>query len=401
MTARVLMAGGGTGGHVFPSLHTATALQAARPNLEIEFVGTSRGLEARLVPEHGWTLHKVEALPFARRLSPQTLRLPLVLLRASGVLTRLIRDRNVVAALCFGGYVSMPLALAARRTRIPLVVHEQNAVPGLANRLAARWATTVALSVDTEEARTGLGAGGSTVVVTGNPTCSGFGELDRAALRAQALMAFDLDPGRRTLLVFGGSQGALRINQAIVASVGRWQAPECLQILHATGRASYDMTCAEWDGTRHKNRRLRVQCLSFIDRMDLAYAVADLVLCRAGASSIAELTVMGLPSILVPYPHATADHQTANARALDRAGAARLIPDAQLDADTLVTAAEPLLFDEAARARMAAVAHAMGRADAARALARLVLDAIAEGPCVKDSDHAGPESFTHPSEGSP
>ncbi|MGH8903653.1 MAG: undecaprenyldiphospho-muramoylpentapeptide beta-N-acetylglucosaminyltransferase [Egibacteraceae bacterium] len=374
MIARVLVAGGGTGGHVFPSLATATALRAARPDLEVEFVGTGRGLEARLVPEHGWTLHEVEALPFARRLSPQTLRVPLALLRASGVLARLIRDRGVVAALCFGGYVSMPLALAARRTRIPLVVHEQNAVPGLANRLAARWAAVVALSVDTEEARAGLGP---TVVVTGNPARPGLGDVDRAALRAEALAVFDLDPSRRTLLVFGGSQGALRINQAIVASAGRWQAPERLQILHSAGWVGHDMTAAQWEAALHEHPRLRVRCLGFIDRMDLAYAAADLVLCRAGASSIAELMVMGLPSILVPYPHATADHQTANARALARAGAAMLIPDGQLDAEALAASAEPLLRDEAASARMASAARGMGRADAADTLARLVLDVIA------------------------
>lgn len=385
MSARVLVAGGGTGGHVFPSLATAMALRAARPDLEVEFVGTRRGLEARLVPEHGWTLHEVEALPFARRLSPQTLRVPLALLRASGSLARLIRDRSVAAALCFGGYVCMPLALAARRTRIPLVIHEQNAIAGLANRVSARWATAVALSVDTEEARRELGASGATVVVTGNPARPGLGESDPAALRVQALAAFDLDPDRRTLLVFGGSQGALRINQAIVASAGRWQAPERLQILHSTGRVGYDITRAGWDAALREDRRLRVRPIGFIDRMDLAYAVADLVLCRAGASSIAELTVMGLPSILVPYPHATADHQTANARALARVGAARLIPDGRLDADALVAAAEPLLSDQAARARMATAARGMGRADAAHALARLTLDVIAGTSCALDS----------------
>jgi UDP-N-acetylglucosamine--N-acetylmuramyl-(pentapeptide) pyrophosphoryl-undecaprenol N-acetylglucosamine transferase len=377
------------------------ALRAARPDLDVEFVGTRRGLEARLVPEHGWTLHEVEALPFARRLSPQTLRVPLALLRASGSLARLIQDRSVVAALCFGGYVSMPLALAARRTRIPLVVHEQNAVAGLANRVAARWATAVALSVDTEEARRGLGASGSTVVVTGNPARPGLGEGDPAALRAEGLAAFDLDPDRRTLLVFGGSQGALRINQAIVDSAGRWRGPERLQILHSTGRAGYDVTRAGWDAALHQNRRLRVRPLSFIDRMDLAYAVADLVLCRAGASSIAELTVMGLPSILVPYPHATADHQTANARALARMGAARLIPDGRLDADALVAAAEPLLFDEAARAGMATAARGLGRADAADALARLTLSVIADAPCVLDSRHIGRGPNTHDHEEMP
>lgn len=376
MTARVLIAGGGTGGHVFPSLATAAALRATRPDLEIEFVGTRRGLESRLVPEHGWTLHEVKALPLDRRLSLQTLRVPFTLLGASRQVARLIRKRSVVAALCFGGYVSVPLALAARQTKIPLVVHEQNAIPGLANRLAARWATTVALSVDAEQGRGRFGIRHPQVVVTGNPVRPGLGVLDRSALRADALAAFDLDPDRRTLLVFGGSQGAERINQAIVKSAGGWQDPDRLQILHATGRTAHAAVSAQWDAVVGTGGGPRVRCLGFIDRMDLAYAAADLVLCRAGASSIAELLVLGLPSILVPYPHATADHQTANARTLARAGAATLIPDADLDAETLIAAAQPLLSDLAAAERMAGAARALGRPNAADALARLVVAGV-------------------------
>jgi UDP-N-acetylglucosamine--N-acetylmuramyl-(pentapeptide) pyrophosphoryl-undecaprenol N-acetylglucosamine transferase len=373
VTARVLIAGGGTGGHVFPSLATAAAVRAVRADLQVEFVGTARGLEARLVPEHGWPLHIIEALPLARGLSSQTLRIPLMLARASGAITRLIRDRGVVAALCFGGYVAAPLVLAARRTRVPLVIHEQNAVPGLANRLASRWAAAVALSMDTPQARAGLAVTGGRLVVTGNPVRPGLGGLDRGRLREEALLAFDLDPGRRTLLVFGGSQGAQRINQAVVASAGLWAAPERLQILHATGQSAHDAVAREWETALERDGRLRVRYVGFIDRMDLAYAAADLVLCRAGASSIAELTVMGLPSVLVPYPYAAADHQTANACVLQDAGAAVVIPDGQLNADELVRTVDGLLADPGTLVRMAAAARGAGRPNAADALARVLL----------------------------
>ncbi len=376
MTRRVLIAGGGTGGHVFPSLAAAAAIRAARPGIEVEFVGTARGLEAKLVPEQGWTLHKVEAVPLARRLSPRTLRVPLTLARASGVVGRLIRDREVVAALCFGGYVAVPLALAARRAQIPLVIHEQNAVPGLANRLASRWATAAALSVDTEEVRAGLAVAPDRITVTGNPVRPGLGAIERDALRAEALTLFDLDPTRRTLFVFGGSQGAQRINEAAVGSLRHWAEPESLQILHATGRAAHDLVSRQWEDALGEDARLRVRCLGFIDRMELAYAAADLVLCRAGASSIAELTVMGLPSVLVPYPHATADHQTANARALQRAGAAVTIPDHALDGDALARTVNGLLADPGALEVMATAARDLGRPGAADALANVLLSCV-------------------------
>jgi UDP-N-acetylglucosamine--N-acetylmuramyl-(pentapeptide) pyrophosphoryl-undecaprenol N-acetylglucosamine transferase len=288
----------------------------------------------------------------------------------------------------FGGYVSVPLALAARRTGTPLVVHEQNAVPGLANRLAARWARAVAVTVPASARRFRRAR---EVVVTGNPVRPGLRAARDAAGRAEALAAFGLDPGRRTLLVFGGSQGARRINAAVVASAPRWTEPGRVQILHASGRGEHPAVQAAWDaalasvpagdhrgGTGAGSGPL-VRCVDFLDRMDLAYAAADVVLARAGASTLAELTALGLPSVLVPYPFATDDHQSANARALAEAGGALMIPDAELDADRLVAACELLLADEQRRAAMAANALACGRPDAAEALAGLVLR-VAGGP---------------------
>lgn len=372
MTTPVLLAGGGTAGHVFPSLAVAAALHAA--GVAPEFVGTTGGPEASLVPQAGWTLHTVPAVPLRRRPGWDTLRLPGVLVRSTGAALRLIRVRGAHAAVCFGGYVAVPLALAAARARIPLVVHEQNAVPGLANRLAALRADAVAVTYPDTVGRFGA----SPTIVTGNPVRPGLAGLDVTALRAEGLAAFDLTPERRTLLVFGGSQGARRINEAVVAGAAAWADPGALQVLHIAGHGQYAAARRAWESATAG--ALRVRCVDFVSRMDLAYSVADVVVSRAGASTIAELTVLGLPAVLVPYPHATADHQTANAVALRRAGGAVVVPDANLDADALVAAAQPLLTDEATRAAMAARSHAFGRPDAARRVADAVLAAIAGSP---------------------
>ena len=369
MTGTVMIAGGGTGGHVVPSLALAEALRAAAPDLDVEFLGTARGLESTMVPAAGWTLHVVDAVPLTRKLSVQTLRIPLVLLRAARDARDLLRGRNAVAAVVFGGYVSVPLALGARWAKVPLVVHEQNAVPGIANRLAGRWAQVVALTHE------GTGFGSGRNVVTGNPVRPGVAPEAIAAGRAEAQRTFDLDPDRTTLLVFGGSQGAQRINTATVETATLWTKPGQLQILHAAGTRNAGEVQAAWERARAGPGEVpRVRCVPFIERMDLAYAAADVVVCRSGASTLAELTVAGVPSVLVPYPHATADHQTANARALADAGGAVVVPDADLTAARLVAQAEPLLTDADRRAAMSTAARRAGHPDAAKRLAALVLD---------------------------
>ncbi|HUH07461.1 MAG TPA: undecaprenyldiphospho-muramoylpentapeptide beta-N-acetylglucosaminyltransferase [Egibacteraceae bacterium] len=374
---RILIAGGGTGGHVVPALATAAALAELYPQVEVEFVGTARGLESRLVPEAGWPLHLISAAPFQRRLSLSALRAPLALAFAARDALRLVKGPpRAAAAAVFGGYVSAPLAVAAGLARIPLVVHEQNAIPGLANRLAARWAQAIAVSFPDSAARLGHV---DRVTVTGNPVRPGLAELDAGARRSEAMAAFDLDPGRRTLLVFGGSQGARRINSAAVGAAPLWSEPRGLQVLHATGRAEHAGAQAAWDAQLASGSPLIVRCEPYVERMDLAYAAADVAVCRSGASTTAELTMMGLPSVLVPYPHATADHQMANARALAESGAATVIPDADLDSAALVAAAERLLLDDSAHASAAAAARALARPHAAAALARLIADAAFAG----------------------
>jgi UDP-N-acetylglucosamine--N-acetylmuramyl-(pentapeptide) pyrophosphoryl-undecaprenol N-acetylglucosamine transferase len=369
---RVLVAAGGTGGHVYPAVATALALRDS--GAEAVFVGTARGIEARVVPEYGFRLHHVAMTGLPRRPSVQLVRLPWMLARAVRSSRRLLSAEQAVAACVFGGYVSVPVALAARLARVPLAVHEQNAVPGLANRLAAWWAAAVAASFPDTQHRF---PHPDVVRFTGNPVRPDLAALvdrDRRALRHEAHERFRLEPDRRTLLAFGGSQGARRINEAVVGTVGLWAAPERLQVLHVAGHRDYAAVRAAWDAecSAPGVHPPLVRCVDFVEEMGVAYAAADLALCRAGASTLAELTLLGVPSVLVPYPHATADHQAHNARHLAAAGAARLVADADLRPPRVVDLAEALLLDDAARARMAHAARAVGQPDAARRVADLV-----------------------------
>ncbi len=375
---RVMFGAGGTGGHVYPAIAVARTLMTIDSSIEPMFIGRADRLEGRLVPEAGFTLHHVDAVPVPRRASLEVLRLPLALRRAVDRCSRLLSDTSSVAAVTFGGYVSFPLARASRRLGLPLVVHEQNALPGLANRLAARWADRVAVSFP-----------GSAdhfphpehVAVTGNPVRVEILALDDASARSRILRSFELDQGRRTLLVFGGSQGARSLNQAAISSHGLWRRPERVQILHVAGRVLYGETADAWAGVPRRAGGPLVRCVEFIDDMASAYAVADVVVCRSGATSIAEITALGKASVLVPYPHATGDHQRHNALALERAGGARVILDADLDGRSLVAAAERLFDDDELRQTVAAAARAFGRRDAADNVARLILGVL-EAPDV-------------------
>jgi UDP-N-acetylglucosamine--N-acetylmuramyl-(pentapeptide) pyrophosphoryl-undecaprenol N-acetylglucosamine transferase len=383
---RILFAGGGTAGHVFPALAVARALTALAPDIEPVFVGTRDRLEDRLVPAAGFRMHHVDALPLPRRLSPGLLRVPGGLRAAVRRCEEIARAEEAVAAVTFGGYVSFPVSWAASRLDLPLVVHEQNAVPGLANRFAGLWVARIAVTFPGSADRF---ARPDRVVVTGNPVRDEILALDVEARRGDARQRFGLKPDLTTVLVFGGSQGARSLNRAVVRSYGLWSAPGQLQILHAAGANLYGEAAAGWERARAQGSGPLVRCVDFIDDMGDAYAAADVVVCRAGATSIAELTALGKPSVLVPYPHATRDHQMHNARALAQVGGAQVIEDGDLTARRLVDAVEPWIADAAAGRAAADAARAFGRRDAAEQVARLVLDAL-RGPVPMPTPGAAP-----------
>ena len=376
MSRTILLAGGGTAGHVFPALAVARELTERDPDLEVVFVGVADRLESRLVPAAGYELVTIDAVSIPRRPSPRLLRVPGSLRAGVRRCREVITERRAVAAVTFGGYVSFPLNRAAFREQLPLIIHEQNSVPGLTNRIAARWSDRVALTFPGSAARF---SHQERCVVTGNPVRADVLGLDRAATRDAALEAFGLAPDRRTILVFGGSQGAHSINQALVDAHGSWGGRE-VQVLHATGSRGYTAAARGWEQARaaHPDGP-PVKLVEFIEDMAAAYAAADVVVCRAGATSIAELTVLGIPAVLVPYPHATADHQRENAHALVRSGGAVVIDDDELTGTALTEALAPLLDDPEAYAAMALGARAFGRPDAAASVARLVLELLPEG----------------------
>lgn len=366
---RVLIAGGGTAGHVFPALALGRQLASAHGS-EVSFVGTDRGLEAKLVPAAGFPFVAVEAQPFVRKVSLQAARAPLAAIGSIRRCRPLVEGVDVVVGM--GGYVSVPAVLAAARARRPIVLLEQNAVPGLANRLLARVARRVALSFrEAEELlpRSAL----RRVVVTGNPVGDEILAVRerRAELAAEARKTLELEEGRRTVVVFGGSQGALHIDRASLGAVDRLAGRDDLQLLLLTGPAHHDLVN---EGLRGR-RRLLVRAVPFLDRMDLAYALADLVVSRAGATSIAELTTCGVPAVLIPYPHATGRHQEANARAVERAGAATVLMDEALTAASLAEHISSLVDDVERLSAMASAAARWSRPEAAEALARVVLEA--------------------------
>ena len=356
---RVLLAGGGTAGHTSPLLATADALRRLEPDVEITCLGTPRGLENKVVPEAGYPLELIPPVPLPRRPGAELLKVPFRL-RAAVRATHAVLDRvrpDVVVG--YGGYVSMPAYLATRKRRTPLVVHEQNTVPGLANRAGARFAQRVAVSFPDTPLRHAEYVG-----LPIRPMISG---LDRAALRAEARAFFGLDPDRPTLLVTGGSQGARRLNQSVSAAAGALAAAG-VQVLHAQGKhgGAEPQSSAEASGVPYV-------VVEFIDRMDLAYAAADLVICRAGANSVTEAAAVGLPAVFVPLPIGNGE-QERNARPVVDAGGGLLVKDADLTTEWVVGTVPHLAADTERLATMGAAAAALIPRDADERLARIVLE---------------------------
>lgn len=331
---------------------------------DVRFIGTPDGLESRLVPDAGITFQGVPAAGFDRgdplTLVTSTARILLSTARALSVL----RDHRSDVVLGFGGYVSLPVGLAAALKRVPLVLHEQNSIPGLANRLLSRWARAVGVTY--AESLQHL-AHPERAVVTGNPVRSAVLSAERDRGRATLGIA----PDAVVLLVFGGSRGARHINDAFVALAPMLMAIPSLQVLHSAGRieaASVALRVAETLG----GTQSRYRVVDYIESMGDAIAASDLIVSRAGATSIAEITAIGRAAVLVPYPYATDDHQTLNARAVVDAGGAVMVADDQLDTERFHQVITEMIADRARRASMAAASAALGRRDAVERVVALV-----------------------------
>ena len=362
MSMHVVVAGGGTAGHVEPALALADALRRLDPATEVTALGTAAGLEARLVPARGYPLAEIPRVPLPRRPTLDLLRVPGRLLAAVRQ-TRAHLDRvEADVVVGFGGYVALPAYLAARRRGTPFVVHEANARAGIANKVGARMTTHVAAAVD------GSGLRGAHVL--GIPLRQQVSGLDRAARRAEARASFGLAPEGPVLLVTGGSQGARRINAAATGAA-RDLAAAGVQVLHVAGPAQADAVTADLGSDAPPTHHV----LAYVDAMELAYAAADLVLCRAGAMTCAELAAVGLPAVYVPLPIGNGE-QALNARPVVDAGGGLLVDDAALDPEWVRHHLVPLLLDPDRLASMGIRAAGLGYRDADLALARMVLEAV-------------------------
>ncbi len=359
MSLSVVLAGGGSAGHVSPMLALADALRRHDPSTSIVCLGTAEGLEARLVPARGYELRTLPKVPLPRRISPALLRVPGRLLGAVRVAEQVLDEARADVLVGMGGYVSTPAYLAARRRKVPIVVHEQNARAGLANKVGARLTRFVALTFE--------GTSLPHAVRVGMPLRQEITTLDRSARRAEARAYFGLDPHAPTLLVTGGSLGAQKLNETI-AQAGAALRAAGIGVLHLTG-AGKSITPPDGPGPAY------VQA-EYTDRMDLAYAAADLVLCRSGANTVCELTTVGLPAVYVPLPIGNGE-QRLNAEPVVNAGGGLLVPNPELDAALVEGPVAELLLDADRLAAMAAVSAAHGSRDADEKLAELVRTAAA------------------------
>ena len=373
---KIMIAGGGTGGHVYPGIAVAEELMRLRPRSEVVFVGGRRGLEAQAVPESGFKIRFILTRGFPRR---AWWRWPGALLaNVVGLFQALwvVADEQPDAVLGTGGYVSGPVAAAAWMLGRPLLLQEQNSIPGLANRWLARVADEVHLSFT--EARAYFSRKDN-LKVTGNPVRAHILGGDRG----QALKTFDLAEGKPTIFIFGGSRGAHRINEAAIDAMRRLKGRVDIQFILQTGRDDL-----EWAKTIVGAEQLPARVLPFLRDIHLAYAVADLVVCRSGAMTLAEIAACGTPAILVPYPHAAHNHQEVNAQNLVERGAATLVLDRELTGERLAKEIAHLVADRQTLRRMSANARTFARLDAAERIVRS-LERWAQGRGAESPTPAG------------
>ncbi len=347
MSGTVLIMAGGTGGHIFPGLAVADALRGR--GVDVVWLGATGGMETRKVPAHGIELDEVRIRGLRGKGLAGWLALPFRLARAVRDAARVLKARRPDCAVSFGGYVAGPGGIAARLRGVPLVVHEQNRIPGMTNKALSRIARTVLQAFD------GAFSGATTC---GNPV-----RADVAGLPApQERWAGREGPAR--LLVTGGSQGARALNERVPEALARLPESRRPLVRHQAGEREFEATRERYD-----TLGVAAEVSPFIDDMAAAYAWADLVVCRSGALTVSELAAAGLGAVLVPFPHAVDDHQTANGRVLVDTGAAELLPENELDAATLADLLAPLLADRGETLNMARAARRLARPEAAQVVA--------------------------------
>lgn len=364
---RVMVSGGGTGGHIYPAITIIEALRALDPSVEILYVGTKKGLESNIIPKENIPFATIEVAGFQRKL---TLKNFVTLGRAAAGVWQaltLVRKFRPDVVIGTGGYVCGPVLLAAGMLGVPTMIQEQNVVPGVTNKIASRFVKKIAVGY--EEAGAYF-PDRNKIVATGNPVRQAV----LTASREDGIREFGLDANKKTILVSGGSRGARSINTAMLALHQKFCGRDDVQILHITGQNEYNKVIDSlqemgiaWQAAGN------IKIVPYAYHMPNALATADLAIFRAGALGLAELAARGIPSILVPYPYATANHQEYNARIMEKHGAACMILDRDLTGEGLTAKVESLLADEAMLCDMAKAALDLGRAEAAQDIVHLAI----------------------------
>lgn len=357
----VVLAGGGTGGHIEPALALADCLRRHDPNVRVTCLGTPKGLENEIIPARGWDLRLVPAYPLPRKPNVDLMRTPGRISSSVAAVREVLDDVSADVVVGFGGYVALPAYLAAWRRKTPAVVHEVNNPAGIANKVGARVTKFVGLGGDHVKLRHGR--------VVGVPLRTSISTLDRSVERAKARAHFGLDPDRPTLMVSGGSQGARSINNA-VAGAAHALGGAGAQVLHVIGARNTLADVPTDTGAPYVT-------LPYLDRMDLGYAASDLIICRGGAMTCAEVAAVGLPAVYVPLPWGNGE-QRRNALPVTDAGGGLIVEDGELSPEWVQREVIPLLTDAGRLRAMSTAASAHGRRDGDEALLALVREAVSQ-----------------------
>lgn len=364
---KIIVSGGGTGGHIYPALSFIRYLKTVEPDVSVLYIGTEKGLESKIVPEHGIPFKTIDIQGFKRSLSPKNLATVYKFLKSVSDAKKMIKDFQPDVVIGTGGYVAGPVLYAAAKLKIPTIIHEQNSIPGVTNKFLSRYATRVALAF--QEA--GAFFPSQKTVFTGNPRAQEVADL---ADTSHVLCQYGLRTEEKTIVIFGGSRGALKINTAVVEALPEL-AEKSYQVLYASGEIYYnDPEFAPIFNQYNQHNTIKI--VPYIHNMVEVLNDATLILSRAGATTLAEITALGLPAILVPSPYVTGDHQTKNAEALENAGAAIMIKNDALTGSSIVKAIDSLLLDDMTYQQMAENALREGVPDASERLYRVLKDVL-------------------------
>lgn len=363
---RIVLTGGGTGGHIYPALALCRYLQKQHPHLEVLYIGTEKGLESTIVPKTGLKFSTVNIQGLKRSLSLENFKTLWLMFNSTAQARQILKEFKPDVVIGTGGYVAAPVIYAAHKLNIPTIIHEQNSVVGLTNKWLSRYADRIAIAF--EDAINDFSKYIDKTVLVGNPRGQEVIEapVNRDILKEQ----FGLDPQKPTVLIFGGSRGAPSINQAAFEGVNYWQDVP-YQVIIATGSDHYE-TFMQQLHLSYEMLPKNIKVVPYIDQMPTVFRAVDLVVCRSGATTLTELTALGIASILVPSPYVTNNHQEHNAKALVDRGAAEMIYQVELTGETLSKRVQTLMTNSKQRISMAQAAYTLGVRDANTRLDNLI-----------------------------